>query len=309
MSTLNPASENDGSLHILDLSIILCLWAVALAATSTSWGPGTHVQLASKLLEEAPRRLPAAGASPIIEYPRHFIYGNIAADVINFKNYGGLRNHCHNWNMEERLSRKATSKQQEAFILGYLCHLAADTVAHGNFVPYHLLAGAPPPILGHTYWEARADSAVLEDHWLILDELRRDRSLRKEDLLIKEAVPSRAFSMGTNRWIFDHVLLARSRKSWRLVISKMRRRKPLGNIDAREHDACIELSLKRMRWVFSNRHHGILRRLDPTGADALKTSRALKRQLISENPVRDRAQQRCQRQALRRFSARKKSSR
>ncbi len=308
MSTPNPASENDGSLHILDPWIILCLWAVALVATSTNWGPGTHVQMATRLLEQAPSRLPAAGASTIIEYPRHFIYGNIAADVINFKNYGGLRNHCHNWNMEERLSRHATSKQQEAFILGYLCHLAADTVAHENFVPYHLLAAAPPPILGHTYWEARADSAVLEEEWLILDELRRDRSLRREDLLIQAAVPARALSMGTNRWIFDHVLLARSRKSWRIVISKMRRRKPFGQIDAKEHRACIELSMKRMRWVFSDRHQRALRQFDPTGAKSLKTARELKRQLIRENPVRGRAQQRCQRQALRRFSAQKKSS-
>jgi len=310
VSQADPWSEHDGSLSIIiDPWIIPCLCALALLASYNPWGPGTHVQLANRILEEAPSRLPSAPTSKIIEYPRHFIYGNIAADVINFKSYGGLRNHCHNWNMEERLGAHATSDQQQAFIQGYLCHLAADTVAHGHFVPFHLLNSAPPPILGHTYWEARADSPVSEENWLVLDDLRKDRTLRKEDLLIQAAVPTQALSMGTNRWIFDHVLLARSRKSWRVVIKRMRRRKPAGQIDESEHRACLDLALERMRWVFSDRHHLALRQFDPTGDKALKTARGLKRQLVLEHGSRASASKRCQRQAVRRFSAKKKRSR
>src|SRR5262245_37826704 len=114
-------------------SIVLecLLFAVAawLALRGLGWGPGIHIQLTRKVLSQIRASLHQTPEHKLVlDHPDAFFYGNIAADLINFKNYGGMKNHCHNWNIQERLSLLAETSLERAFVLGYLCHLAADVV-------------------------------------------------------------------------------------------------------------------------------------------------------------------------------------
>jgi hypothetical protein len=184
------------------------------------WGPGNHLEFALRVLR-ARRKLAGPVARLLRAERPAFLYGNIAADIINFKGYGGHYNHCHRWTIVSEMRARARSPAEEAFALGYLAHLAADTIAHNHFVPYHLARYARSKGLGHLYWEMRADSFVPEGHWRLIGALKRDRALDALDQLVNEAVPRKAFSMRTNKLLFNHVLLSSERDRWRRGVARI----------------------------------------------------------------------------------------
>ena len=91
-------------------------------------------------------------------YPFDFLYGNIAADSSIAKHYAPLGRHCHYWHVGQEIHDLAESDALRAFGLGYLCHLAADTVAHNYFVPRQLMITSSTAAVGHSYWETRVET-------------------------------------------------------------------------------------------------------------------------------------------------------
>src|SRR5262245_22849409 len=174
------------------------LLLIALLPAVCAWGPGSHLEFALRVLR-ARRKLASGPAALLREERAAFLYGNIAADIINFKGYGGHYNHCHRWTIVREMRARATSRAEEAFTLGYLAHLAADTIAHNHYVPYHLARYARSKGLGHLYWEMRADGFVPEGHWRLVTSLKRDRALDSLDRLVNDTVPRKALSMRTNK--------------------------------------------------------------------------------------------------------------
>jgi len=200
--------------------MMLALLALVLLLSVSSWGPGNHLEFALRVLR-ARRKLPPEVARLLRAERAAYLYGNIAADIINFKGYGGHYNHCHRWTIVREMRARAESAAEEAFALGYLSHLAADTIAHNHFVPYHLARYARSKGLGHLYWEMRADGLVPEGHWRIVTTLKQDRALDALDRLVNEAVPRKAFSMRTNKLLFNHVLLISERDRWRRGVARL----------------------------------------------------------------------------------------
>lgn len=198
------------------------LWValVLLLAAGLPWGPGSHLEYALRTLR-ARRKLPAKTARLLREERAAYLYGNIAADIINFKGYGGHYNHCHRWTIVRDMQARAKSRAEEAFALGYLSHLAADTIAHNHYVPYHLARYGRSKGLGHLYWEMRADAFVPEGHWRLVTRLKQDRSLDVLDQLVNDAVPRKALSMRTNKLVFNHVLLIAERDRWRAGVARL----------------------------------------------------------------------------------------
>jgi hypothetical protein len=121
----------------------------------------------------------------------------------------------------EQMREQATTPRQEAFILGYLAHLATDTIAHNHFVPYHLARFARTRGLGHLYWELSADRFITERRWLIINQLKSQPALDELDELVNAAVPRKALSMRTNKLIFNHVLSVSERDRWRRGMSRL----------------------------------------------------------------------------------------
>jgi len=275
----------------MTLRIILTFLLPCLALIAGSWwGPGTHIQLTREILGRFRRRKSLnTRQSLVLHHSRAFFYGNIAADIINFKAYGGFKNHCHNWNIQERLEAQAGDDASRAFTLGYLCHLAADIIAHNHFVPYHLVYNFPPRLLGHAYWEAMADSGVSDPEWHAVDSFKQSRLLHRFDHMVHRAVRRRALSLRSNKWIFNNILLINCRQSWRQVIRNVQlgaRKHPL---DERFHHACRMASLRMMLAVFYPRRLALLKAHDPRGKDAILRARRLRRELLRDFGVRSKA--------------------
>jgi hypothetical protein len=200
--------------------IALALALIVAAALIAGWGPGNHLEFEHRVwrkrysLPALPRRL--------IEHERpSYQYGNIAADIINFKAVGGPYNHCHRWSIITAMDELAESPEEQAFVLGYLSHLAADTIAHNHFVPYHLARYARTKGLGHLYWEMSADRFVPEARWDVVTRLKADADLDRLDELVNRTVPRKALPMGTNKMLFNHVLLVSERENWRRGMSRL----------------------------------------------------------------------------------------
>ena len=263
-------------------AILLAAWILR----SVSWGSGMHIQFARQFLASDLSELSPDLQSLLRHHEDQFLYGNIAPDIISYKNYGGLKNHCHNWNIRERLQEHSQGPEDEAFIWGYLCHLAADVVAHQHFVPFHLVYELPPRVLGHMYWEARFDGNVATDHWRRIDSLRLDRALHASDQLILKAVPKRAFPHRTNKLIFNHVLLARSRRSWRKIIDRAIARRPHQTFSEPFVEQCLAECRAQLLRVFREADEEELHSRDPNGHAALGETPTIRKQIREESPHR-----------------------
>lgn len=265
----------------------------AWLALGHSWGPGTHLDFALRLLRRKGHRLPKEIESLLHEHEQEFLYGNIAADIIHFKSYGGPKNDCHRWEVIERMESMAQSDGERAFVLGFLTHLAADTIAHNHFVPYHLARYARTKAVGHVYWEMAADRFVPEGHWQIIGRLKRNKALDANDRLINAAVRRKVFSLWTNKKLFNHILLSHSRDNWRNTLARLRNR-DLPRLPESRLDAFRRAALDRMVLALQPGGREKLRHLDPSGREAQKESIRAKRSLLlrfrSKGAMDERAQ-------------------
>lgn len=273
----------------MTLSLVLVLLLCALACSC--WGPGNHLEFASRVLRRRRETLPADVARLLGSERAAFCYGNIAADIINFKAYGGHYNHCHRWTIVKEMQARATTDAQHAFALGYLAHLAADTIAHNHFVPYHLARYQRGHQLGHLYWEMSADRLVPEERWSVVTELKSDASLTGLDELVNASVPVRALSIGTNKLIFDHVLLVSEGLAYRRAMERLH---PLSHVRLERPFLGLfqEAAVERIRLAL---HPSGLRKLlhiDTNGKQAqraaLESRRGLLRRLTVSNDDRKR---------------------
>jgi len=201
--------------------IALALTLLVLAVVLLPWGPGSHLEFAYRVYRSRRKSLPKRTAELLRKQRSAYFYGNIAADIINFKAWGGHYNHCHRWTIVEEMREHAETEAERAFCLGYLSHLAADTIAHNHFVPYHLARYARSKGLGHLYWEMRADRFVPESRWKVVTDLKSDRELDALDELVNRTVPKKALSMRANKLLFNHVLLISERDRWRTGVQRL----------------------------------------------------------------------------------------
>lgn len=258
------------ALLVLVLSLVLGL----------GWGPGHHLEFSERVWRRRKELLPKDVALLIHEERAAYDYGNIAADIINFKAYGGAYSHCHRWEIVDEMRSLATSKRQEAFVAGYLSHLAADTIAHNHFVPYHLARFARTKGLGHLYWELNADRFVPDSRWDRVTTLKNQDALTELDDLVNRTVPKKALSMRTNKIIFNHVLLVSERERWRHGMARIH---PISRVAlskgflARFQEAAVD----RIRLALHPRGFRALRVVDANGKDAQKRALSLRMDVLS----------------------------
>ena len=210
--------------------VLTCILFAVLLACALHWGPGHHLEFEHRVWRNR-RRIPEARRALIEANREAYQYGHIAADIINFKAAGGPYSHCHRWGIIDEMRALSDSDRDEAFVLGYLSHLAADTIAHNHFVPYHLARFARTKGLGHLYWEMNADRFVPEERWRVVTKLKGMPALTELDELVNRTVPTKALPMGTNKLLFNHVLLVSERERWRRGISRLH---PIGNLQLKK---------------------------------------------------------------------------
>ncbi len=256
---------------------VTCIAIVAIAvtpATAHAWTPGTHIFLGEAIIRSL-SLLPASIAQIIAAFPYDFLYGSIAADTSVAKKYAAAGRHCHSWNVGLEIYEKAKPEPMKAFALGYLAHLAADTVAHNYFVPHQLAITSTTTALGHSYWESRIDTHIGErfsrraKEIILLDHSASDGHL---DRILSPTI----FSTPTNRRIFRGMVYVTDTDSWQRIFQMVSEKsrwdltnEDVGGYMTRSYDYIIDL--------LNHFDSAVPFALDPTGSHALREAKRVRR--------------------------------
>lgn len=256
---------------------------LALPDAAHAWTPGTHIYLGESVLSSLPQ-LPAVVADLLRAYPFDFLYGNIAADSSIAKHYAPLGRHCHYWHVGQEIHDLAGSDALRAFGLGYLSHLAADTVAHNYFVPRQLMITSSTAAVGHSYWETRVETHLGDAY---------ARSAREVILLshadadahLDRIIAPTIFSVRTNRRLFRGMVRLTESPSWQRATQVAREysRWPLTDEDVERH---LGLSFDYMMGFLGSAASPALQ-LDPSGERPLKTAKELRRRVLRDTGRRN----------------------
>ena len=266
------------------------LLSLLLPDSAHAWTPGTHIYLGESVLANL-GMLPPLVADLLRAYPFDFLYGNIAADSSIAKSYAPLGRHCHYWHVGQEIHDLAESDAIRAFGLGYLSHLAADSVAHNYFVPRQLMLTSSTAAVGHSYWETRVE-AHLGDAYaraakdvILLDHGEADAHL---DRLIAPTI----FSVRTNRRLFRGMVRLTETTSWQRAsqVAREYTRWRLEDQDVERHlGLSFDFMIELLGGGSSSAHQ-----LDPSGERPLKAAKELRRRVLRSagrrNPVRLRAE-------------------
>jgi Zinc dependent phospholipase C len=270
------------ALAVLGVGLV-CL---AIPDQAHAWTPGTHIYLGESVLANL-GYLPPAVADLLRAYPFDFLYGNIAADSSIAKHYAPLGRHCHYWHVGQEIHDLAATDALRAFGLGYLSHLAADTIAHNYFVPRQLMLTSSTAAVGHSYWETRIE-AHLGDAYAkaAKDVILRDHA--PADAHLDRIIAPTIFSVRTNRRLFRGMVHLTETTSWQRAsqVAREYSRWPLTDVDVERHlglsfDFMIELLADT---VPAARH------LDPSGERPLKAAKEMRRRVLQDAGRRDIAQ-------------------
>ena len=250
---------------------------VVAPAVAHAWTPGTHVFLGEAVLQSL-ALLPTAIAELLREFPYDFLYGSIAADTSIAKKYAPAGRHCHSWTVGMEILDGARDEPLRAFGLGYLAHLAADSVAHNYFVPKQLAVTSSTSSLGHSYWESRFETHLGPECARKARELILIDHSRADGLLDRVLSPT-IFSTPTNRRIFRGMVIAADNESWQRIFQLMTEKSrgdladaEVGQYVVRSYDFVIDL-LRRMDSAEPFQ-------LDPSGDDALRMAKRIRRQVL-----------------------------
>lgn len=266
---------------------LLAVLIVALAVPGPvhAWTPGTHIYLGETVLANL-RLLPGGVADLLRAFPFDFLYGNIAADSSIAKKYAPVGRHCHFWHVGQEIFDLAASDGLRAFGLGYLAHLAADTIAHNYFVPRQLMMTSSTASFGHSYWETRVELhlgdayAKTAKDVILLDHAQADRHL---DHIISPTI----FSVRTNRRLFRGMVRLTETDSWQRAAQAAREvsRWNLRDEDVERH---LGLSFDYVVEVLADQEPRA-RHLDPSGEVPLTSAKRRRRDAIRDIGRRNRA--------------------
>lgn len=227
-----------------------------------AWGPGMHYYLADQLLRVG--MLTGAIESLVQNHKKWFFYGSIIADVVIGKRFISYDKHSHNWSLAKDLRSRANTDDEEVFALGVWTHLAADTVAHNEFVPDKIEEVNFSEDFGHAYWEFRADRWVSESCWERLEELiQRDFTPHEE--MLEETIRDTVLPFPVNWAVLKSHLKISTWKSWRRLADFYANRSQHDLTDEDMEPYC-ELCLNRMaQSLQEGPERDQILSLDPTG--------------------------------------------
>jgi hypothetical protein len=177
-------------MKLFKISIIISFLLIPTAAFA--WGPLTHMYLGNELYSLG-SLLPASLFEIIRRYKKDFLYGNLMADIVVGKKYLPDNKNSHSWDFAFDLLKGVETKQQKAFVYGYMSHLAADTVAHNAYI-------VDKKNFGHSVMEMKADSIIDKKYWFQAISIDRKIQMRN-DLFLENSIDRFIFSYKTNKRI------------------------------------------------------------------------------------------------------------
>lgn len=256
----------------------ILLWFLFLTLipdTSYAWGFGVHLQLGYQLLGQL-SCLPSHLQQIIGAFPADFLYGCMSADITIGKKYTHYLKHCHSWNIGDQILAQAANDAQRACAYGYLSHLAADTIAHSYMVPFKMVRSYNTVFLKHTYWELRFESQISEEIWLNARNLAQ-HDFTQHDMLLRDVLENTLFSFGTNKQLFNSMVLISRIKRWRKLLTFIDKRSRW-QVSAAERKEYLDLAFKATLSILSD-SDSPYRNADPAGERAIYVARQLRTNL------------------------------
>lgn len=244
--------------------------------SSYAWGPGFHLQLGTTVLANLSLLSPAA-ATVIGSFPNDFLYGCIAADITLGKKYTGYLLHCHRWHVARNLLDKAVTAAQRACAYGYISHLAADTVSHCYYVPLNIMRSYQSVVLNHAYWEVRFDSFTPAEIWETGRRVAREH-FEENDALLRREIANTLFSFGTNKKIFNSILLLTRLEKWQQLIAAMNEVSRF-QFDEEETAEFSGLAERAVLETLADVDASPWLAADPTGEQALQAAESVRKNL------------------------------
>ncbi|HET8541035.1 MAG TPA: zinc dependent phospholipase C family protein [Anaeromyxobacter sp.] len=192
------------------LLALLPLAAVALVilawpSDALAWGPLAHLNFSAQALQSLGTVQPGL-RQVLADFGDEFLYGSLAADIVVGKNMARYLYHCHNWRVGFNVFRHARPGGEQAFALGFLSHLAADTVAHNYYVPYKTVASYHKVNTRHAYWELRYDQRMDKALSRLAKQVTTRAIRNHDDYLERMLYRSSVLPFGVSKQIFRSLL-------------------------------------------------------------------------------------------------------
>jgi hypothetical protein len=256
--------------------LIICIVILSVPTPSLAWGLGVHLQLGSQILGEL-HLLPEALRQLVAAHPFDFLYGCISADITLGKRFTHYLQHCHSWRVGCRIIDAAQTDAQRACAYGYIAHLAADTIAHSYLVPYKLVRTFNTAMHKHTYWEMRFESRVDPACWALARSLAQ-KDLSANDTLLRSILAPTLFSFGTNKRLFNSLLLLSRLQQWQKMLRSVadHSKWTLQEINQEEY---LTLAHEAVLSILQNMQESPYWKADPAGERALYAAKAIRKNL------------------------------
>ena len=256
--------------------LIAVVIVAAFPAPLLAWSPGTHVFLGETVLANL-TQLPGMIADLLRAFPYDFLYGNIAADTSMAKKYAPVGRHCHAWHVGQEIFDRAESEALRAFGLGYLSHLAADSIAHNFFVPRQLVVTSTTIAIGHSWWESRFETHLGDTFArTAADLIRMDHG--GADAHLDRILSPTIFSVRTSRRLFRGMVNVAETQSWqrafRMVSERSKWDLPDDMVEGQMSHA-FELV---MEMLVGNDE--VARRYDPSGEASLRLAKRMRMDVV-----------------------------
>ena len=256
--------------------VVVLIGVLGCPEEAFAWGPATHVGIAASVLERL-SVLPAAVAAVLARHGIAYLYGNVAADIVFAKRFSSVKQFCHHWSTGFGLLNGADDAKAKAFAYGYISHLAADTVAHGKYVPRQIAVSQCAVGVGHFFWELRADATEVDSNWRLLEEVLRDDHSQHHQTL-ENHITGTFLSFDLNRLLFDGMSALTVRQSFRRTVDAWNRYSRWYLSPELVQGYRAE-SLDRVLSVLTEGTRSSLMREDPNGTSALMSVRVRRREL------------------------------
>jgi len=269
------------SSRILALASLSALAVAILAwpSDAQAWGPLAHLSFSAQALQNL-----GVVQSPVRallqDFANEFLYGSLAADIVVGKNMARYLYHCHNWRVGFNVFRQARPGAEQAFALGFLAHLSADTVAHNYFVPFKTVASFHKASTRHAYWELRYDQRMDRG----LSRLARQVSTRAirghDDLLERTLGGASVIPFGVSKQLFRSLLytarVSRFHHVSRFALAPERRLVLEPDLVTETND----LALAAILGLLDEGERCQAARADATGARNIRLASDLRKQLL-----------------------------
>ena len=242
-----------------------------------AWTPATHIFLGESVLANL-AQLPETLGALLRAFPYDFLYGNIAADTSMAKKYAPVGRHCHSWHVGQEIYDQAETDPLRAFGLGYLCHLAADTVAHNYFVPRQLVVTSRTIALGHSYWESRFEMLLGPEYaTTAMDVIRLGHGAA--DAHLDQILAPTIFSVRTNRRLFRGMVSVTETQSWQRIV-RVADKQSRWDIGGDAMERYMGSAFQYIMELLDSAQDPAARKLDPAGESSLRLAKRMRLDVV-----------------------------